>query len=341
MTDIRAGRLPQAAGYDADIIILSLDRAAETEAAIRSALAQTGLRRHVIVLDQGSAPENRARFARLIEGRPDAVLLDAGRNLGVAGGRNLASDAGHGDIMIALDNDAVFATNETAAQAVTALRAAPDCAVLAFRILNADGSADDAECWGYPDGRRSQAGERFPCATFVGAGHAIRRTAWGALGGYDASLVFTWEEFDFSLHAIAAGWRLLYAGDIAVHHKRASSGRVSWSGERWFLYVRNRIYIARKWHGSPRRLTLRLGAYALKSLRIGMSRQGFRGLYAGLTMPLGQPPARLDGAAESYLWETDGRWRGGFWQRLRREVFAALPSSRPRGRGNSSVTNRL
>ncbi len=34
MTLIRAGRLPQEAGYDADIVILSLDRPDETEAAI-------------------------------------------------------------------------------------------------------------------------------------------------------------------------------------------------------------------------------------------------------------------------------------------------------------------
>ncbi|MCB8881791.1 glycosyltransferase family 2 protein [Acidisoma cellulosilytica] len=341
MTDLRAGRLPQAAGYDADIVILSLDRPEETEAAILSALGQTGLTRHVIVLDQGSTPENLARFARLIDGRTDALLAEAGSNLGVAGGRNRASALGQASFIIALDNDAVFAASDTAARAVSLLRTTPDCAVLAFRILNGDGSADDAECWGYPTALNTRAAERFACATFVGAGHAIRRAAWTAIGGYDEALVFTWEEFDLSLRAIAAGWRLLYTGDIAVHHKRATAGRVQWNETRWFLYVRNRLYIARKWRGSTPAVICRAAAYALKSFRIGLPGQGLRGIRAGLSMALPDPPADLSKAAIAYLWESDGRWRGGFWQRLRREVFAALPFSRQTSRGHSSVTNQL
>ena len=39
--------------YDADVVILALDRAEETAAAIRSALAQAGVDRHVFVIDQG------------------------------------------------------------------------------------------------------------------------------------------------------------------------------------------------------------------------------------------------------------------------------------------------
>ncbi|MCB8876041.1 glycosyltransferase family 2 protein [Acidisoma silvae] len=342
MTESRviAGQPPAAGSYDADIVILSLDRADETEAAIRSALAQTGLSRHLIIFDQGSTPETLARFADLIAGRSDAILLAGDRNLGVAGGRNRASACGRGDVIIGLDNDATFATAATAAQAVGTLRAAPDCAVVAFRILDGDGHTDDSEAWGYPDALRPRAAERFACATFVGAGHAIRRTAWNQLGGYDPVLIFTWEEFDFALRAVAAGWRLLYAGDIAVHHKRATAGRMNWGERRWFFFVRNRVYVARKWRRGPAGQLPLLIAYLLKSLRIGLPCQGLRGLRAGLGMVLPAPPATLGPASQDYLWETDGRWRGGLWQRLRREVFAALPSSRQRDRGHSSVTNR-
>jgi GT2 family glycosyltransferase len=340
MIDVIAGRLPAAPGYDADIIILSLDRPEETEAAIRSALDQTGLSRHVIVVDQGSGQENLSRFARLIEGRDDAVLISAGSNLGVAGGRNRASALGLGKVIVGLDNDAVFAEPETAARAVSLLEAEAGCAVLAFRILNADGSADDAECWGFPPALRSRAGDRFPCATYVGAGHAIRREAWAALGGYDPSLVFTWEEYDFALRAIHHGWQLLYAGDIAVHHKRATGQRVGWAETRWFLYVRNRLYIARKWRSPSPRLAVRALAYAVKSLRIGLFYQGVSGILAAFRMGLGAPRTRLAPAARRYLHETDGRWRGGFWQRLRAEVWAAMPFSRQTPPGNSAVTKR-
>ena len=52
-----AGTKPGFGAYDADIMILCLERPEETCAAIRSALAQRGGMFHVSVLDQNSAPE--------------------------------------------------------------------------------------------------------------------------------------------------------------------------------------------------------------------------------------------------------------------------------------------
>ena len=52
-----------AGNYDCDVVILSLERGSETAAAIRSALAQTGVSRHVFIVDQGSRPEALAQLA--------------------------------------------------------------------------------------------------------------------------------------------------------------------------------------------------------------------------------------------------------------------------------------
>ncbi|MGH7154157.1 MAG: glycosyltransferase family 2 protein, partial [Acetobacteraceae bacterium] len=54
--------------YDADVVILALDRAEETEAAIASALAQCGVSRHVTIVDQGSRPDVLARLASAVSG---------------------------------------------------------------------------------------------------------------------------------------------------------------------------------------------------------------------------------------------------------------------------------
>lgn len=338
MTRILAGSPPRAAGYDADILVLSLGRAAETEAAIRSALAQTGLTRHLIVFDQGSDAETLAGFTRLIAGRPDALLASAGENLGVAEGRNRAAALGHGRTIVVLDNDATFADATVAARAARLIDAEPAFAVLAFRIMNADGSDEDHASWGYPEALRPQAAGRFLATTFVGAGHAIRRTSWEALGGYDRTLFFTWEEYDFALRAIDSGWQLLHAGDLAVHHKLATGARVGWPEARWFLYVRNRLYIARKWRTPRTALMLRVAGYLLRSLRLGLVSQGLAGIRAGLRMPLSSSPCPLCVAAQDYLRINDTAWRGSLLLRLRREVWAALPSSRLRNSRNSAVT---
>jgi GT2 family glycosyltransferase len=340
MTGHLAGCAPPVGDYDADILILSLDRVAETEAAIRSALAQEGMSRHLIVFDQGSSAATLARLQAVIAPRADALLASAGGNLGVAEGRNRAAALGHGRVLIALDNDAAFADSGTGARAVALLDEQPGLAALGFRIMNGDGSDEDHASWGYPEALRPHAAERFASATFVGAGHAIRRAAWDAVGGYDSALFFTWEEFDFALRAIDQGWHLLHAGDIAVHHKLAREGRVDWSARRWFLFVRNRLYIARKWSTPLSAMLIRIAAYGLKSMRLGLARQGSNAVISAFRMKLPAPPRRLSAEGRDYLRRTDTAWRGGVWSRWRGEVTAGLPSSRQRQARNNAVTNR-
>ncbi len=329
-----AGFPPAAGAYDADIVILALDRAEETEAAIASALAQTGLSRHLTVLDQGSDPAALARLAALLAGRTDAALFAVPANLGVAGGRNLATALGHGRVIIGLDNDAEFATPATAAGLVAALDAEPDLAAVAPRILAASGLADDLTSWGYPLALRPRAGGSFDIAAFVGAGHAIRRAAWDAAGPYDARLFFCWEEYDFCLRAIAAGWRVRYRGDLAVCHKVAPGRRMNWSGTRWFHYVRNRLLIERKWGASWPALLPRAGGYLLKGGRAGLWRQGIAGILAAARMDPGTDRRPLPAAARRYLFRVDRAHRGGLLTRLRREVLTkpgpALPEARLR-----------
>jgi Glycosyl transferase family 2 len=329
------GRHPPAEAYDADILILTLDRLTETEAALRSAVAQVGLTRRVILLDQGSAPETWQRLAALVAEREDALLVSAGGNLGVAEGRNRAAALGLGRVIIALDNDAVFADATTAARAVAVLDLRPDLAAIGFRIMNGDGSGEDEASWGYPEGLRPQAAGRFDCATFVGAGHAIRRSAWEEVGGYDARLFFTWEEFDFSLRAIQAGWRLLYTGDIAVHHALAAErSRLVWPAM-VPVHAQPALYrpevahaLAELWPSRAVLLGQRRPAWARPPERGGDHRKLFTGARAAAR---GTEPGR------SCL-SPGGRWRSarrvveealaGSFDRLSRQVTTSATQSR-------------
>jgi GT2 family glycosyltransferase len=316
---------PPDAAYDADVVILALDRAEDTVAAIASALAQQGVSRHVFVIDQGSRPENLARLAGAVAGRADATLVALDQNLGVAGGRNRGTALGHGRVVAGLDNDAEFAGPDTLARAVAALDAEPDLAAIACRIVTFAGGADDPSSWGYPSALLPRAGACFDAVTFVGAGYAIRRTAWDDAGGYDAALFFCWEEFDFCLRAIERGWRIRYRGDIVVRHKVSAERRVTWSGARWGYFVRNRLYIARK-YGTPWPALLpRFAGYLLKGLRNGALAQTCRALPAAMRLAGGRKPQVLSAAALDYLHRNDRAHRGGWARRLWREALASLP----------------
>ena len=170
-----AGAAGPAAAVEADVIILALDRAEETVAAIASARAQLGVTKHVWVVDQGSRPEALARLAAAVGGACDATLVRLARNHGVAGGRNRATALGRAPFVFALDNDAEFADPDTLAAACASLRAAPDIAAIACRILVQGTGQDDLSSWGYPRALLPRAAKDFDAATFVGAGHALRR----------------------------------------------------------------------------------------------------------------------------------------------------------------------
>lgn len=71
---------PAGGRYDADIIILALERPAETAAAIMSACAQTGVSTHVFVLDQGSCPETVRQWAAVAGDRANVTLLAVDKN---------------------------------------------------------------------------------------------------------------------------------------------------------------------------------------------------------------------------------------------------------------------
>ena len=308
--------------YDADIIILTLDRIEESLAAIASALSQTGLSRHVFVLDQGSSPEGRDRLAAAIAARPDATLLAANANLGVAGGRNLVTAQGHGRAIIALDNDAEFATPETAARMLAALDAEPRLAAIGCRIVTHAGGTDDLSSWGYPASLLPCAGEAFDAVTFVGAGHALRRAAWDQAGGYDPKLFFCWEEFDFCLRAIALGWRIRYRGDLVIRHKVSTEQRVRWTAQRWHYFVRNRLYIERKLGRTWAALAPRAAGYLLKGLRHGLFRQTISALIATRGMSTATARTGLPRAATSYVSRNDQAHRGSILNRFRHEILS-------------------
>jgi GT2 family glycosyltransferase len=317
-------RGPHEGEYDADVVILALDRVAETEQAIESALALRGVAHHVVV-DQGSRPETLARLARAVSGR-DATLVTLGGNVGVAAGCNRGAALGRGRVIVGLDNDAAFDTPDTLAAAVAAFDRDAALGAIGFRILVDETGTDDLLSWGYPKSLLARAGDAFEATTFVGAGHAIRRAAWEAAGGYDEALFFCWEELDLCLGLIARGWTVRYRGDIVVRHKVSPERRLDWSGGRWFHFVRNRLYLARK-HGAPwPRLLARGLGYVVKGTRNGLAGDSLRALAAAARMSAGLRAPPASAVVRAYLARHDRAHRANPIARVRDEVLGRLPA---------------
>jgi GT2 family glycosyltransferase len=319
---VAGSRVPLGA-YDADIIILSLNRLPETLEAIQSALTQRGITFHVTVLDQGSEPEIIRDLARTFSKAVNFSLYTSETNLGVAGGRNLAASLGHGQIIIALDNDAIFGDKWVAGKAVRTFAREPDLGALGFNILSADGTHPDKFSWGYPTRLIPRFRERFDTTTFVGAGHAIRRVTWNAAGGYDPAFFFTWEEYDFCLAAIALSWRICYDGSLAIIHKISPNARIGWNETRMTYFVRNRLIISRKWGASWVGLIPRMLGYLIKALLNGRFTATLHGIHAAFHADI--PHSRkMPKTMRNYLYINETRHRGSWLNRLRTEVFGRI-----------------
>jgi GT2 family glycosyltransferase len=317
-----AGCRPSQAAYDADINILTIGRFAETMAAVRSALRQSDLTLHVTVLDQGSSPETRQLFAAAFAAMDHVSYFTVEHNLGVGGGRNLAAELGHGDVIIGLDNDAVFEDGAVARKVIEEFAGAPELGAIAFRIMAADGATLDHFSWGYPARLKPRFRERFDTTTFVGAGHAIRRAAWAQAGGYDAALFFTWEEYDFCLRVISMNWLVRYDGSLGAIHKVAPEARVEWTDARARYFVRNRLIIGRKWGASWLSLIPRIGGYLFKAVLSGRFAPTLAGVAEAIQGDTNGRRGAMTLRMRRYYQRNENLHRGSLWQRLRDEVFA-------------------
>jgi GT2 family glycosyltransferase len=321
-----AGRQPPARGYDADIVILTMNRFAETLEAVGSALRQTGIKFHVTVLDQGSSPAVQADYAIAFAGRDNLGYYAIPQNRGVAGGRNLLAKLGHGRIIVTLDNDAVFANDLIAAEAVLTFDENPKLGALGFKILQRDGIHLDHFSWGYPLALKPLCDCRFETTTFVGAGHAIRRQTWDEAGGYDEAFFFTWEEYDFCLSAIALGWLVQYDGALAVIHKVSPEARIGWNAARVEYAVRNRLFIARKWGASWLGLAPRIAGYLLKGALNRRLRPTVNGIQAAIANDAAQVKQKMPPAMRRYIARNETRHRGSIFARMRCEIFCRIPA---------------
>ncbi|MFT3735057.1 MAG: glycosyltransferase [Rhodocyclaceae bacterium] len=311
-----------------DVIILSWNRVDDTIAAIRSAASQQGVRQHILIVDQGSDAANLQRLEAFLADVPCATLKKLPRNVGVAEGRNVASAMGQSSFIVALDSDAEFADEYMLARAVWHLERHPELCAIGFRITNYFTGGNDETSWDYPDGN---ADERFATSRFIGAGHAMRRIVFEAVGGYDKALFFCGEELDLSYRMLNTGHRIVYAPDVVIRHKVSPEHRVFWNKGRFYFTVRNNLYSAYKFGATPWNLLVSATAFFVRAWRNDMPREAWRALSDCVQMcrafrdsAVDRSVYALSAETRAYILQCEPTRRAGFLSKVRR-LFVPLP----------------
>jgi len=315
-----------------DIVILSLNRIEDTIAAISSALEQKGVTKHIWVVDQASDARQHARLQAFVRGKP-VILKSLPQNVGVSAGRNIASRMGAAPYIVAVDNDAVFNNPHALERAITHLEADPMLGAVGFRILNYSSRDDDASSWVYHQDIMDHASREFPTAQFVGAGHAMRRAAFEASGGYDDELFFALEELDLSYRILNAGYKIKYTPDVVVLHKISPECRIQWRDGRYYYTVRNRLYIHWKYGATFWRFARSASGFLIKGAYKRVFGQALSGLVDAIHLCRRFNRSTSDKSlyvlqqdVKDYILKCNPHDQASIWERLRRHTFKRLPS---------------
>jgi len=183
-------RIMKPKSAEVDVVILFWDRVELTLKALANARRQVGVKMHIWLVDQGSAPENLRRIREDCAGLTSVTIIEMGRNAGVPGGRNAGMRAGCAPVIVFLDNDAEFDGCDAFRITVERFEREPELAAIGYRVLNYDTGCDQDVDWVYPVALKGRRQEEFYATQFCGAGHALRRAAAHQAGYYDEDLFF-------------------------------------------------------------------------------------------------------------------------------------------------------
>jgi GT2 family glycosyltransferase len=192
----------------------------------------------VIVVDNDSS-DGSPQMVR--EQYPWVDLIESGKNLGFAGGNNLALRRAKGRHLLLLNPDTIVHGDALMALVRFAGRT-PDAGIVGSKLLNRDGSLQPS-CRRFPtlaNGffRETPLGKLFPNNKYnreylmsdfdhskpsvvdwvTGASLLIRRECYEQLGDWDENFFMYCEDVDYCYRAYRAGWKVYYCPDSVITH---------------------------------------------------------------------------------------------------------------------------
>jgi GT2 family glycosyltransferase len=271
------------------VVLTTGGRPDDLRLAVDSLLAQQGLTADVVVVGNGWQPE----------GLPEGVRgVGLAEDRGIPAGRNAGVEHTSGELLFFLDDDASLAAPDALARVTERFEAQPRLGLLQLRV-DPRGGGRPARDW-VPRvriGDRTRSGELT--AVWEGA-VAIRRGLFLEVGGWPEEFRFVHEGIDLAWRVMDAGYRVEYAGDVAVTHPqpRPVPARHGYS---LYYGMRNKVWLARRHLPLPLGVPY-AGLFALRGLLRVRSGGDLRALAKGIRDGITKPCGRRRRLRPSTLW---------------------------------------
>ncbi|WP_342822132.1 glycosyltransferase family 2 protein [Candidatus Lucifugimonas marina] len=293
------------------VLIATRNRPDALVECIESVLSQEFCDFELIILDDASDDPLRPIVSPRVD---DSRIcwIESDTPSGVAGARNRLVDAANSDILVFLDDDAVFTGDQNLSEVVREFADNPELGILAFRISLYSPDATELQV-PFSMRIRKQAPDlteqRVRASYFVGAAHAIKKSVFDICGRYTPDLVYGHEELELSYAAIDNGFEIVFSSKLRAVHSPMTT-LISNSGGELYFEVRNRMWIA------YRRLPIKyavpyvliwLGVYGLRSVKVRRPLVFIRGFLSGSKAVLRINREPVSNRAIQYLQANFGR----------------------------------
>ena len=214
------------------IIIITYNRPQDTLDLLQdiAQLHDTQLLRDVIVLNNAST-DDYADVTAFIQHTPQVPFryINAPDNLGVARGRNYATQFAGGDILLFIDDDVNLKDRYSISKVIAAFSVPPfegrQPGVVSFKVLHTANMQMQVNALPHKQFKKYHTLHSFPTYYYAGCAHAKLRAAWDAAGPYPDNFFYGMEEYDFSYRVLDKGYFIRYDDSVTILHKESPLGR--------------------------------------------------------------------------------------------------------------------
>ena len=241
---------------DVSVVVVTYNGLVFTRMCIESLLASLEVPRlEVIVVDNGSSDTTVDYIGRLMERDARVRVIAHGCNAGFAAAVNRGLAAASGRTLVVLNNDTIVPRRALG----RLVRHLDDTSIGMVGPVSNQAATEaeidvtyrtSAELESAAEERHVQnEGRLVDLAVLTMFCVALRRDVYEAVGPLDERFeVALFEDDDYSLRVREAGYRVVYADDVLVHHfGEASLGRLVPTGQHASLFETNRRRFEQKW----------------------------------------------------------------------------------------------
>ena len=247
------------------ILITTKDRPDDLRRTLQELRRQDYPTIEMIVIDDGSATKLEPVVQ---ETWPTAVYIRESASCGCPQRRSEGFLLAKGDYIVELDDDSAPVAPDALSLAVAFMEDNPRVGVLGFHICNSPVLPEE---YSRPEAKYA--------SNFVGCGALFRTAAVRQVGGYQAFFEGEWEESEFSLRLLKAGWSIRFFPDVLIHHRVSPLQRRS--ARSWTRAFRNKLWAMAIHYPAGRLIvegTWTLGLAAFDAIRLFRIRQFITGL---------------------------------------------------------------